>query len=266
MKIIPTAELQEGMISNQTICDAKGTILIARGITLTRAYIQGLKKFNIREIQIQEDDKPLTLYSLFTSTARQAITATEDRLKCFINNKFFNIENNSYRILQIIYSILDKPSIQIFLENNTQNFILYNHSIRTTILAINMGLSKKYDYLNLEYLAMSALIHDCGMGQEFLDESAEHSSIGFAKIRNNLDLDMIIALVCLQHHEHFDGSGLLSFRKTQITEFARLITIADYYDRLIMKNNTHRQAIFKVLDGSNTLFDPDMVKIFERTL
>jgi HD-GYP domain-containing protein (c-di-GMP phosphodiesterase class II) len=266
MKILPIAELQENMISNQTVCDAKGTILIARGVVLTRAYIQGLKKFNIKAIQIQEDDNPLALCSLFTPTARQAINAADNKLTHFTNDKLFKIEKNSFKISQIIYSILARPPIQSFLEHNTQHQILYNHSIRTTIFAINMGLSKGYDYLNLEYLAMSALIHDYGMGQLFLEESADHPIIGFTKIRENPDLDMIIALVCLQHHEHFDGSGTFSFCKTQITEFARLISIADYYDRLIMKNNTHRQAIFKILSGSGTLFDPDMVKIFEKML
>jgi HD-GYP domain-containing protein (c-di-GMP phosphodiesterase class II) len=263
MKLVPVAELQEGMISNQIICDARGTILIARGVVLTHAYIHGLKRFNISAIQIQEDDNPITLCSLFTPVAQQAITVADNLLTGFANDKIFNIEKNSFKIAQIIYSILDKPPIQSFLENNTQHHILYNHSIRTTIFSINMGLTHGYNYLNLEYLAMSTLLHDCGMGLEFLEENTEHPAVGFSKIRENLDLDMIIALVCLQHHEHFDGSGPFSFSKTQIIEFARLISIVDYYDRLIMKDNTHRQAIFKIIGGSGTLFDPNMVKIFE---
>jgi len=267
MKSLTIDELQPGMIANQTICDARGTILIAQGITLTESYISRMRKFNIKTIAIQDTEEDMEPpCSLSTPVVQRTITTLSALFDSLAEHKTIDIKKTAYQIEQVIYSILDKHAIQAFLEIDAQNELLYHHSLRTTIIAVNMGLAQGYDYLNLEYLAMCALMHDCGMGRDYQEDDTEHALLGFKKLRDNLKMDMIIALVCLQHHEYFDGSGSLGFNRSQITEFARLIAIADYYDRLIIKKNTPRQALFKILGGSGTLFDPDMVKLFQTTV
>ncbi len=267
MKAMLIDELQPGMIANQTICDARGTILIAQGIILTESYINRMRKFNIKKIDIkdmEEDTEPPC--SLAAPIVKRTITTLGTLFDSLSEHNTIDIKKTSFQIEQVIYSILDKHSIQSFLEIDAQNELLYHHSLRTTVIAVNMGLAQGYDYLNLEYLAMCALMHDCGMGRDYLESDTDHALHGFKKLRDNLKMDMIIALVCLQHHEYFDGSGPLNFNRSQITEFARLIAIADHYDRLIIKKNSPRQALFKILGGSGTLFDPDMVKLFQATL
>ena len=266
MKSYSLHDLKPGMIANQTICDSRGIILIARGIPLTESYINRLHNFKVHRVMIQEELDVLPAPSKIPPLVQQ----TMDTLTCLFNylaeDKIMDVHKNSFKIEQIIYSILEKSTVQAFLEIDPQKDFLFRHSLRTTITTLHMGLLEGYDYLNLEYLGMCALMHDCGMGQEFIEENTDHAFLGFEKLRNNLDIDMIISLVCLQHHECYDGSGPLSFRKVQITEFARLIAIADHYDRLIMKNNTPRQAIFKIVSGSGTLFDPTMIKLFEAAI
>lgn len=263
MKSYSIHDLKSGMIANQTICDSRGIILIARGVTLTESYINRLHNFKIQKVMIQKETDFLPPPTVIPPVVQQTMDTLTILFKNLSADKIMDVHQNSFKIEQVIYSILEKPAVQAFLEIDPQKEILFNHSLRTTIIAIHMGLLQGYDYLNLEYLGMCALMHDCGMGQEFIEENTDHAFLGFEKLRNNLDMDMIISLVCLQHHEYYDGSGPLSFRKVQITEFARLIAIADHYDRLIMKNNTPRQAIFKIVGGSGTLFDPAMVKLFE---
>lgn len=263
MKPIAVSELQAGMIANQTICDSRGTILIARGVVLTESYIRRLQNFRISNVMVQEEEDSLPISHALSPVAQQAIGTLNILFKSLMDDQIINVKKNSFKLEQVIYSVLEKPPVQTFLEIDAQQDFLFQHSLRTTVIALNMGLAQEYDYLNLEYLGMCALMHDCGMGQNYLEDDTNHAVLGFEKLRANLDMDMIISLVCLQHHECFDGSGLLSFKKAQITEFARLIAVADHYDRLLIKNNTPRQALFKILGGSGTLFDPEMVKLFE---
>lgn len=257
-------ELKPGMTVSQTICDSKGLILIARGIVLTESYIKRLRNFRIQSLMIQVEANTPSLPANSPSVQHTIHTLTT-LFKSLAADKKIDIQTNVFKIEQIMYAILERPFIQSFLETDPQNTYLFLHSLRTTIIALNMGLYHGYDYLNLEYLGMCALLHDCGMGQEFQEENAEHTLFGFDKLRKNLDIDMIISLVCLQHHECFDGSGPLGFRRMQIAEFARLITVADHYDRLMMKSNSPRQAIIKMAGSSGSRFDPYMVKLFEAT-
>lgn len=266
MKSYSLNDLKPGMIANQTICDSRGIILIARGITLTESYINRLHNFKIHRVMIQEEADFSPLSSTIPPVVQQTMDTLTKLFKNLTADKIMDVQKNAFKIEQVIYSILEKPAVQAFLEIDPQTEFLFRHSLRTTIIALHMGLLQGYDYLNLEYLGMCALMHDCGMGQDFIEENTAHALLGFEKLRNNLDIDMIISLVCLQHHECYDGSGPFSFRKVQITEFARLIAVADHYDRLLMKNNTPRQAIFKIVDNAGTLFDPSMVRLFESTI
>lgn len=268
MKPMLLSELQPGMIPAQTIYDAKGLILIARGIPLTDSYIKRLVKFNIRTVNIQAPDVKNNYVSVLSPIAEKAARQACRLMTDLNTQKTLNWET-SYQIEQVVYAALERLPLQPYLNKMIQNPILYHHSLRTALISINLGLTKNYDYLNLDFLATCSILHDCGMGDVFHeDENNLHAFRGFVEIRNQPDLDMLTALVCLQHHERFDGLGApLGFTKYQITEFARLIAVADYYDRLVaIHNNTPRQAVFKIAAGGGSLFDPEMVKLFEATL
>jgi len=265
LKKVIIDDLQEGMISNQTIYNERGTILVAQGVRLTISIIKRLKKINIAFIDIQDDEK-FSSCSPFTPTAQKAISTVKTLSSGLFALKTVNVRNNIVAIEEIIHSVLARPFIQEFLESCTDDERLYTHSLRTAILSTNMGLIKGYDNLNLQYLAMSAIVHDCGMGNKF-DEDEEHAFRGFMKLRQNLDVDMTITLVCLQHHERYNGTGFpFSCGRTQISEFACLLAVVDHYDRLLMKNNDPRKALFDTIGQKSVYFDPRMVDLFATTI
>ena len=216
---IALEDLKEGMICSQTICDNRGMILIGRGVKLTKAYIQGLQKFKVSVIDIQDESQEEVIENLpvLKAKAQECVNSITGLIEDIDKYRTVKISKNASRIEQVLYSVLEKSSIQDFLEAERQNEVLYKHSLRTTILSIIMGINAGYNFLNLEYLAMGALLHDCGMGRFFKEDNDAHSFLGFLKIRNNAELDMIVAMICLQHHERFDGSGFpFQFKKTEI--------------------------------------------------
>ena len=265
MSKIAIDDLREGMISNQTICNERGTILVAQGVSLTTSNIKRLRTLNITIVDIK-DDESIDSCSVLTPTTQKAISSIKGLSDSLFDLKTVNIKNNIAAIEEVMHSVLDRPFIQEFLETCSNNELLYQHSLRTAILSTNMGIIKGYDTLNLTQLATSAILHDCGMGEEF-NEDEEHAFLGFIKLREKADVDMTIALVCLQHHERYNGNGFpFAFVRTQISEFASLLAVVDHYDRLIMKKYDPRKALFETVGQKNTHFDPIMIDLFASTI
>jgi len=76
--------------------------------------------------------------------------------------------------------------------------------------------------------------------------------------------------IALSHHEWWNGSGYpFRLEGKMITLPARIVTIADVYDALRMKRTyknefTHEETVARIVAGSGTQFDPELVEIFER--
>lgn len=260
-------QLQEGMISNQTVYNDQGIILVASGVTLTNFIIKQLKKFDITSVNVKDCDELVQNPSTPISASQKAIAAVKDITDSILDCRAINIRKNITAIEEIISSALDIPFVKEFMETCAKDQILFRHSLRTAIFSTNMGLVKRYTPSNLKKLTLCALLHDCGMEKNFREDDLEHPFMGFEKLRKNLDIDMLVALVCLQHHEHYDGSGFpFSFSRTQITEFSSLVAVADYYDRLLLKKEDPRKAMFKTIEKRNKYFDPSMIELFGETI
>ena len=97
----------------------------------------------------------------------------------------------------------------------------FHHSVKTTILALVLGIASGYSEQKLIELGMGALMHDIGKikiaevilykktpltDAEFA-EITQHTTYGFDILRKNNDLSLLSAHVAFQHHEKWDGSG-----------------------------------------------------------
>lgn len=267
MKTVNIDDLQEGMISNQTICDNRGIILVAIGIPLTRSIIARLRKFNIQCMTIQEAGETPAPPETYTSITEKTLRDMKEIAAAIFNDRTLKIKNNIGKIEAVMAEALKKPYVQTILETMVRDKKLFQHSLRTAILSTNVGLTRGYNDLNLEYLAASVLVHDCGMGDHFQEQDTEHPFAGFVMLRDNPQIEMLTALVCLQHHEFYNGGGFpFSFSRTQITEFASLLSIVDYYDRLLMANVPPRKALFDTIGKKDRLFHPLMAEAFGTTI
>lgn len=260
-------QLREGMISDQTVYNNQGLILVGSGVTLTNFIIRQLRNFDIDTVSVKDEEELAQASNPDTISPTKTMAAVRDITDGIWDCRAIAIKKNITAIEEILASALEKPFVQEFIDTCSQDELLLHHSLRTAILSTNMGLIKRYSLDNLEKLAVCTLLHDCGMEKKFNEADLEHPFLGFDKVRKNLDIDMLVALVCLQHHEHYDGSGYpFSFSRTQITEFASLVAVVDYYDRLLIKNVDPRKAMFETIEKKGKFFDPGMIDIFGSTI
>lgn len=149
-------------------------------------------------------------------------------------------------------------------------------------VAIVAGLiAKKLDYTNtaIEQVVFASLLHDIGKFVLLAEDPsalltpheavvAEHTTIGYELLRNELGLDDHIAKVALEHHENNDGSGYpKGLSSDYISEWAQIINVANYYDNLACNRTaTHvsnnRDVLRAMLEVGTKKFSARMLYTF----
>lgn len=162
----------------------------------------------------------------------------------------------------------------------------FTHSINVAILSLCLGHRIGLSKVSLSRLGLSALFHDLGkidIPKEILNKPAKLTDKEFGvikqhsinsvrrilRLRASYDRKASIILPPFEHHLRYDLSGYPKTpRKTPISLFGRIITIADVYDaitgpRIYRKNYmSPDKALGVMLKDSGTVFDPILLKVF----
>lgn len=132
----------------------------------------------------------------------------------------------------------------------------YAHSINVALISRMLGEWLSFSPEDLDVLTLAGLLHDigkCKIDPEIIakpgplsdDEFAiikEHPRLG-AEVLEHQDLDKRVKLAALMHHERCDGSGYpLGLFCDEISDFAKIISIADVYDAMTA-NRCYRKGL-----------------------
>ncbi|MCL2766526.1 MAG: HD-GYP domain-containing protein, partial [Peptococcaceae bacterium] len=133
---------------------------------------------------------------------------------------------------------------------------LFSHSVNVCVLSVMTGITMGYDRNDLQLLGVGALLHDLGktkipdglmekqntLNNQEWEEIKKHTIWGYELITKAGVLDEAVAVIALQHHENYDGSGYPEgISMEQIAEFAQIVSIADKFDA-ITSNRSYRAA------------------------
>jgi HD-GYP domain-containing protein (c-di-GMP phosphodiesterase class II) len=172
----------------------------------------------------------------------------------------------------------------------------FQHSIDVTALGLLIGqrLFRERGWLDfrgvrqfhrlderLHMLGLGLLLHDVGklaLPGKLLQKPAaltpdewelmrSHPRLGLELLRGD-DFSPLVKAIVLRHHERWDGSGYPDGKSgTDIHEMARIAAVADVYDAVTSQRpyaaaQPAREGVRVILEGSGTLFDPDVVEVF----
>ena len=155
------------------------------------------------------------------------------------------------------------------------------HSTRLAEWALRVARKLGIPEENMYQVEVAALLHDIGKigvpdailkknGPLTAEERAiinKHPEYSWSILRLLPGLEAA-SLYALHHHESFDGTGYPArLRSTDIPTVSRIVSVIDSYDamtsnRCYRKGLPHEEAVRRLLAGSGTQFDPDIVNIF----
>lgn len=147
------------------------------------------------------------------------------------------------------------------------------------LLAIKYGMPSS----EAELLRMASPMHDVGkvgipdqilmkrgkLSEEEFEQIKTHSTIGHEMLKNsNQPIIKAAAIIALQHHEYWDGSGYpQGLKREEIHIFGRITCIADVYDALRQKRLYKEpweqgETLDFIRKMSGQMFDPKLVELF----
>lgn len=191
-----------------------------------------------------------------------------------------NLKEVSTRIYDFIYKF---PNFSYHLLNaNPHGYYLPHHTIKTTFYTLLMAIELEYSRSRAIELGFSSLVADSGMATispAILEKTEpinpeerkliqEHCKSGYQYLTGVLKVKPEQALVALQHHENYDGSGYPGgLKKGEIDEMTCLFSIADTFSALTSKR-PHRNAILPydamkmMISGLMNRFELNLLKLF----
>ena len=159
--------------------------------------------------------------------------------------------------------------------------LTHGHSERVAFYAEAMATHLKMTDAEIEQIRYAGILHDIGkigISDFVLNKRGSLSTDEFALIQGHpgIGADMVRSINFLQdvgriirhHHEHFNGCGYPDrLQGETIPLGARIIAVADAYDamtcdRVYRQGMSPEEAMERLVQGSGTQFDPDLVDAF----
>ncbi len=282
---IKVNDLKVGMRLRQSVFHT-GRVLIEKGQELNEKHIERLKNFSIFEVNIESEEEEkmriireneAQVKNEFVEVYKETVEKTKavfaDGIDKGIDTKAVS------EVIEDTLSGLGKNT-DIFLtllEMREEENYLYEHSIKSSIIAMSIGVKLAYTKEKLELLGKAALLHDIGMfkvdntilnkegklSKEEVEAIRLHTEIG-AKLLENEEEE--VRLAALYHHERVDGSGYpRGLVSHELTEITKIVSIADLYaalisDRVYREAKDPKDAIKYLMSVAGKQVDTEIVK------
>lgn len=200
----------------------------------------------------------------------------------YATNKEFNLDEIAQKMNELcnfvsnnrryVLRIISTPSM------SDKNFLV-NHSIRSTIVAITVGLQLKFPQDKLRELAIACMLHEIGMillpPQLYMNDKQlsnpeklmmnTHPIVSYNILRK-ANFSINIQLAVLEHHERMNGSGYpRHVTGAKISIYAKIIALACSFEaitapREYKDERTSFEALVELLRNSNHQYDDIVTK------
>ena len=294
-RLVRTRQLQPGMKIDQAVVDKSGRNLVQRGSILDNYVIDSLLKMGVIMVYIQSGEETAgDIEKSISPQARKQIERlhTDDRSKVELSD---SVKTRVAEGIQFIYSNTESKELADATNNIASNLMnainstdaiavdisalktsdeyTFKHSVdvatMSMILAKQQGLSQKQIY----EIGVAGLLHDIGKTKiplDILNKPArltdeefavmkQHPVFGYRMIKDRDEFSNEICMAVLQHHEKMNSKGYpVGFPSDKITQYARILTIADIYDALVTERPyksafSQREAVEMIMSMTGEL-------------
>ncbi len=304
MKSIKVSDLRPGLRFDKPVYVDQENLLVPENVEIKQRDIDRLIKWQVQSVrtegkplkELPSANKKAFLQKAFSTPTQQAVIDAYSKLASEMQDVFERVRaNTSVRAVEVD-SIVDRL-LQLLAQrkNEVIQLILYGlqgesgfieNAMNCAVLATLVGQNLNMVQHKLIQLATAALLHDVGMlripaavrnktGELTTEEKRamqEHPTYSYRIIAKEMKFAEEIGVAALQHQERWDGQGYprqLSGRN--ISPMARIVAVVDAFEAMVSKrpyrNSMIGYAAMRTILGDNgRRFDPDILKIFIRTM
>ena len=269
-RYISTRALKDGMVIDQAIMDKTGRILIARKTMLDDFLIEALKKMGISGVYIregEEDPEEAVEEALpevkekieklkVADRARVDLSAsvkkrvTEGIKFLYSDTASSDLTNRAASVTgNLMDSIMENDAVALNIDAlKVSDEYTFKHSVDVATISMLIAKKSGFSEAEIEKIGMAGLLHDVGKSKipnEVLNKAGKlteeefgimkkHSFYGYQILKEKKDIPKDVLFGVLQHHEKINGKGYpMGVAAGQISDFARILSIADIYDALV---------------------------------
>lgn len=284
-------ELQGNEVLGRTLMTSDYQIILPKGATLKKEYLQRLKELGVEEAYVEKEPEPIVqeedeeihpdmviLKSDIEVSAKNKVKEILERHTYKKNDELSELSNTADNIINNILSE-DKIIEQVF-DIKQRSSDLYEHSISVCsmaiLTAIKLGLSKE----QIHDIGIACLLHDIGLRyitvpfteRDFNElthneqsEYMKHPITGYSALNGEPWLSIAAKSIILFHHERMDGSGY-PIRNKDLSIECRIVNICDAFDEMICGIGCKRVKVYEAIEYlkafQNTKFDGKIVDVF----
>ncbi|MCX5771887.1 MAG: HD domain-containing protein [Candidatus Hydrogenedentes bacterium] len=241
MNVLLIDQLRPGFLMARDLVDAKGRILLARGVALTQGYIDTLREKGYSRLYIKQEDQPdvdpeedisVIVRSRAIETLRETFDSIEQELaslraqsheellkainseniRALVNQKAL-LEKVSRIASDLMDDVLTRRTLAGLTSLKSRDGALYDHSLDVCAVAIMIASAINLPTARMRQLAGGCLLHDIGMlfiprDDDELGRIRHHTILGYELLKATDESEILAPYVAYEHHEHQDGSGL----------------------------------------------------------
>ena len=246
------------------------------------AATENLKKVlaNSKEIKLGNSDK--SRMEVVRSVYDEYMNYINSVYTHYVTHKKINQRELSDTVKDLIIFIRDNRRYMLRItpsvEARSKNYLVA-HSMRSTVLAITIGLQQHLPLSKLIELGMACILHEIGMvrlpPQLYMTdrkltsgEKAQmmtHPLLGYNIIKD-LDFPISIQLGVLEHHEKENGTGYpRQLTSDKIISYAKIIAVACTFEaitapRSYKEDRSTFEAMVEMLKNQNHQYDDMAIK------
>lgn len=246
------------------------------------SYISSNLKNALDKLNKTDTDDETEKLKSVENAYNEFLTYTNTIYTRFATHKELNINTISETIRELCFFVKENKQyvlrINTAVETNDKSFLIH-HSLRSTILAIVIGLHLKFDNSKLLELGIACILHEIGMirlppqlyiTNRILKPNEKkilftHPALSY-NILKNYSFPLNICLGVLEHHEKENGKGYpRKITAKQISNYAKIISVACSYEAITAKrtykdSKTNHDAIVELLKNENKQYDDSVIK------
>jgi len=275
----------------QKLFSPKGSLLLGMGAEIKEFHYQKIKEVGYQSIYVLKDDYSDVLKSSGHLISEKLRASAPLELKGIyrklMSKDKISISNGKKELSSMADTLIREVNIKMtnppdIIDLKRQEDYLYQHAINVAAYSILIAQSVQYHQLKLFDVTLAALLCDFGMhyvdeeilykpeplDEKEIEEMRKHTILGFQYLGRNCFIKGLVTVVCLQHHERYDGSGYPKHMSgDDIHEYSRIVSIADFFDaytsdRPYRRLHSIEEGIEYLKEPSGREFDPRILRHF----